>query len=288
MRRTGPVIYFLFFAWGFLIACYPLTAQQTFTAKSIEKNMAKVNDSLYAGRYEVSNKEYNIFLKEIAKKDSALFWSYRSDSAQWNGVLRPCEPPTSLRYHSHPAFANYPVVNITYESAGEYCRWLTEIYNNDAGRKFRKVIFTLPIDKEWTSAAQGGRANSIYPWSNYYLVNKKGFYMCNFKPVGDPYFVRDSLGDPIIINYTGDNDLHAAEFPPDKFFYTMKVNSFTPNDLGIFNTSGNAAEMILTPGYAMGGSWNSYGGEISTTSIKQYKYPSPEVGFRVFMKIIEP
>ena len=112
--------------------------------------------------------------------------------------------------------------------------------------------------------------------------------MCNFKEVGESHFVRDSLGNPMIVDYPGRLDLHSAEFPPEKtFFYTMKVKSFTPNDLGIYNTSGNAAEMIIKPGYAMGGSWNSYGGEINTKSTKQYPFPSPEVGFRVFMKIIE-
>ena len=83
------------------------------------------------------------------------------------------------------------------------------------------------------------------------------------------------------------NDIHAAEFPPEKTFYTMPVKSFEPNGIGLYNVCGNVAEMTVSAGYAMGGSWNSYGGEIYPTSIKQYTYPSAEVGFRVFMKIVE-
>jgi formylglycine-generating enzyme required for sulfatase activity len=257
------------------------------TARNIHKNLAKVTDSLYTGRCEVSNGEYNIFLKEIAKKDSALYWNYRSDSTKWFDIFQLGEPMTSLRYHSHPAFADYPVVNIKYEGAEAYCQWLTEIYNSDPKRKFRNVKFTLPAAKEWTAAAQGGHPEWKYPWGNYYLVNKRGYFMCNFKPVGDPFYVRDSMGDPKIVNYKGDPYLRTAEFPDYKVFYTMKVKSFSPNGFGIYNTSGNVAEMTLIRNYAMGGSWNNYGGEINSTSIKKYNYPAPEVGFRVFMKIIE-
>jgi len=260
------------------------------TAKTIQQAMAKVNDSLYVGKYEVSNLEYRHFLNEIATKDQSLTEKYKVDSIKWPDDLRYSEPMVTInqRYHRHPVFADYPVVNISYEAAIEYCKWLTELYNSDTKRKFRKVVFTLPLENEWTVAAQGGRSNSIFPWGQYYLVNKKGFYMCNFKPVGDPYIVKDSLGNPVIINYNGEANIHSAEFPPGKTFYTMNVRSFSPNDLGVYNMCGNVAEMTLKDGYAIGGSWNSYGGEINTKSIKQYQYPSPEVGFRVFMKIIEP
>lgn len=260
------------------------------TAKTIQQAMAKVNDSLYAGKYEISNLEYRNFLNELAIKDRSLAEEYKVDSTKWPDDLRYSEPmkTTNQKYHRHPAFSDYPVVNISYEAAIEYCKWLTVLYNSDSKRKFRKVVFTLPLKEEWTVAAQGGRSNSMFPWGHYYLVNRKGFYMCNFKPVGDSYIVRDSLGKPVIVNYNGETNIHSAEFPPGKIFYTMNVRSFSPNDLGIYNICGNAAEMTLTKGYAMGGSWNSYGGEINTKSIKQYTYPSTEVGFRIFMKIIEP
>jgi len=286
--RGQPLNRHFLFASIFLVFGHCTIAQKNLTARAIEKTMAKLNDTLYAGRYEVSNAEYNLFLNSIAKKDSALYWNYRSDSTKWIVVMQYCEPLTALWYHRHPAFADYPVVNISYEGAMAYCQWLTEIFNNDEKKKFKKVAFVLPVIKDWTFAAQGGKTGRMYPWGNWGMVNKKGMYLCNFKPVGDPYFVRDSLGNPVIVSYSGEAILHAAEFPVRGTFYTMKVKSFDPNDLGIYNSSGNAAEMTAIPGFAMGGSWNSYGGEIYTTSIKQYEYPSPEVGFRVFMKVIEP
>jgi len=269
----------LFLSSGIFLLVGTLTSFNTLpssepTAKTIQETMAKVNDSLYVCKYEVSNLDYRNFLGYLKTKDPVLAERYKADSTGWFQELRYCEPQTGRYYHRHPAFSDY--------------KSLTGLYNSDTKRKFRKVVFTLPLKEEWTIAAQGVRSNSIYPWGRYYLVNKKGFYMCNFKPVGDPYFVKDSLGNPVIVNYNGEANIHSAEFPQDKTFYTMKVRSFSPNDLGIYNMCGNAAEMTLTNGYAMGGSWNSYGGEITTKSIKQYSYPSPEVGFRVFMKIIDP
>jgi formylglycine-generating enzyme required for sulfatase activity len=255
-------------------------------AKEIEKNMARVNDTLYVHRYETSNKEYNIFLKELRAKDSAKWAACAMDSLRWNVPYVYCEPAFP-KYHRHPAFNDFPATNMPYEGAVAYCKWLTEKYNADSKRKFRKVEFVLPAKNEWILAAQGGHPKRLFPWGNYYLVNKKGFYMCNFKPVGDPYHVRDSLGEPMILGYNGVADIHAAEFPPEKTFYTMPVKSFEPNGIGLYNVCGNVAEMTVSAGYAMGGSWNSYGGEIYPTSIKQYNYPSAEVGFRVFMKIVE-
>jgi formylglycine-generating enzyme required for sulfatase activity len=259
--------------------------RKTFSAKNIETQMAKVNDTLYACRYETSNREYNTFLNELVAKDPALYGIYFMDSAQWNIVYSYGQPMT-LNYHRHPAFGNYPAVNMSYEGAIEYCKWLTSKYNADTKRKFRQVIFVLPLEEEWVSAAQGGHPGRVYPWSSYYLVNKKGMYMCNFNMLSDSLIISDSLGLPVF------DKIVEKEFNPSglngRAFYCVEVKSFFPNDFGIYNTSGNVAEMINTKDYAMGGSWKSYGGEVTTTSKKQYKQRSPEVGFRVFMKIIEP
>jgi formylglycine-generating enzyme required for sulfatase activity len=272
---------------GFSTSSY---SQKTIAAKVIEENMEKVNDSLYAHRYETSNRDYNVFLKELRAKDSVTWAVCAMDSVRWTMIPYAYgEPlwPRHVQYTGHPAFSEHPATNMRYEGAVEYCNWLTSKYNADPKRKFKKVVFLLPSKKEWIDAAHGGHPDWMFPWGNYYMVNKKGFFMCNFKPVDEPYFVRDSLGEAKIVGYDGSRQLHGAEFPEEKGFYTMKVKSFTANEFGLYNVCGNAAEMITDKGSAMGGSWNSYAGEITPRSIKRYPDPSPEVGFRVFMKIIE-
>ena len=51
--------------------------------------------------------------------------------------------------------------------------------------------------------------------------------------------------------------------------------------------SGNAAEMVVENGIAKGGSFNDIGDEVKIGSIKRYNQPSPEIGFRPLMEILE-
>ena len=69
--------------------------------------------------------------------------------------------------------------------------------------------------------------------------------------------------------------------------FSVKAESYFPNDLGMYCISGNVAEMVSTPGISKGGSWQEipYYGQIPT--VKKQEAPSPSLGFRVFMEVIE-
>jgi formylglycine-generating enzyme required for sulfatase activity len=172
-----------------------------------------------------------------------------------------------------------------------YCKWLTERYNKAPDRKFKRIIFTLPTEAEWELAARGRLPNSIFPWgTNSMRETRKGswqgMFLANFKR-GGTMVVADINGDPV---FTENNINWLAESGPminDRAFYTAPVNSFFPNNLGIYNQGGNAAEMTMQKGLTKGGSWNSFGGELRIAWHLFFHNPSPEVGFRVFMKIEE-
>jgi formylglycine-generating enzyme required for sulfatase activity len=252
-------------------------------AKTIDKKLARVSDSLYAYKYETTNGEYNIFLSELKKTDPSLYDKCIVDSANW--PLRYGEP-MRIYYHRHPAYTHYPVLNITYESAQEYCRWLTHLYNNDIKREFQKVQFVLPTEEQWMRAAEAGRSQAIFPWGNYYLRNKNGQFMCNFKHINEASVYRDKNGQPAIAD-TAAFSMAITGGLNETVYYTANVHSYYPNDFGIYNMCGNVAEMILEKGLTKGGSWNSYGGEIAIRNIGKYSGASPETGFRVFMRVIE-
>jgi formylglycine-generating enzyme required for sulfatase activity len=251
-------------------------------ARLIDKNIARVTDSLYAYKYETSNREYNSFLSDLQKNNPGIYSKCLPDTLGWRTILSYCEPMVEY-YHRHPAYANYPAVNISYEAAIEYCKWLTDLYNNDPKREFKKVMFTLPTVAEWITAAKGGKQKFTFPWGTAHMRNKQGLYLANFKRLNESFVVSDNNGHPVF----SDSLTGIAGGLNDRAFYTAEVKSFYPNGFGLFNMSGNVAEMTLEKGISKGGSFNSYGGEIRIDAVKKYEESSPEIGFRVFMKITE-
>lgn len=134
--------------------------------------------------------------------------------------------PMTKQYFSHPAFGNYPVVGITWKQAMAFCNWRSLIQNTflDKNNIANDGNYRLPTEAEWEYAARGGLKNSMYPWGNYYLRNKKGCLMANFKPGRGNYM-------------------------EDGGFYTVSVSSFYPNNFGLYNMSGNVAEWTSSQYY---------------------------------------
>ena len=119
----------------------------------------------------------------------------------------------------------------------------------------------------------------MFPWGNYYLRNKKGEPMCNFKKVNDGSIYRNrQTGKPEIAEFKGAGDTK---------YYTATVKSFIPNDYGLYNMCGNAAEMVEEKGKAAGGSWNDFGGDIHIRAEANYSMSSPTVGFRPLIVVKE-
>lgn len=127
--------------------------------------------------------------------------------------------PQTKRYFSHPAFNNYPVVGVNWKQATAFCEWRTHYLNSflESKKRATESDFRLPTEAEWEYAARGGRSQSMFPWGNYYLRNKKGCLLANFKP-------------------------GRGNYPEDGGFYTVRADAYWPNDFGLYNMSGNVAE----------------------------------------------
>ena len=139
--------------------------------------------------------------------------------------------PMAKRYFSHPSFGNYPVVGVNWKQAVAFCAWRTHYLNayNEKKKYAQESDFRLPSEAEWEYAARGGRTQSMYPWGNYYLRNKKGCLLANFKP-------------------------GRGNYPEDGGFYTVRADAYWPNDFGLYNMAGNVAEW--TGSYFYEGSYN--------------------------------
>lgn len=250
--------------------------------KTIEKSLAKISDSLYAGKYEVSNSLYRFFENDLKKnnKTEALKISM-VDTLNWRDKLAFNDPYVDY-YYSHPAYKDFPVVNISYEAAVIFCDWLTIKYNESPKRKFRKVLFRLPTSKEWTKAARCEETSVTYPWGTKLLY--KGKNACNFKSFGDERitFRKDLNIYEIVKNPYGKGFEISASAD-----ITAPVKSYLPNKFGLYNVCGNVAEMIAEKGKTRGGGWKDPGWDVRIDAVGTYEKSATDIGFRYFMQVLE-
>jgi formylglycine-generating enzyme required for sulfatase activity len=221
----------------------------------VKHDFIKIDNNLFTSRHEVTNAEYNEFLKSLLNEQQ---WDEHAlciyDSTQWLKKLSNAETkPLALSYHSNKRYDNYPIVNITADGAYGYCRWLTEKYNNNPKRKYKKVIFRLPSEQEWMKMIANDTKNSTH--NNYNIKTK-----------------NQSNG---IYDHVSDGGL-----------FTTASSQYKPNNKGVFDVIGNVAE-ITAEGYLKGGSWDNELAECSSEKRQNYNLPDPRVGFRIFMEIIE-
>jgi len=98
-----------------------------------------------------------------------------------------------------------PVENITWFEAVKYCDWLTEQERN-AGRMPEGYVYRLPSEAEWEFAARGGSKSRNYKYAGSNSLDSVG------------WFVSNSAS------------------------HTYPVGRKAPNELGLYDMSGNVAE----------------------------------------------
>jgi len=127
--------------------------------------------------------------------------------------------PWTEKYFWHPGFAEYPVVGVNWKQATAFCIWRTQLLNNFLRSKGEPEVmaYRLPSEAEWEYASRGNLENSIYPWGGLYTRNDKGCFLANFKPL-------------------------RGRYSDDGGARTMSVASYAPNDFGLYDMAGNAAE----------------------------------------------
>ena len=241
--------------------------------------------SFYMSKYEISNLQYRNFFNEVVPGlATEEIKKIICDSSGWNNRPLSYGEPMIKYYYNHPTYNNYPVVNISIDGATKYCEWLQQKIQKD-NPEFT-IEIKIPSKQQWIWAAMGGRSRAIFPWGNYYLRNKKGEPMCNFRRVDDGAIYRNrTTGKAEVADRYSHNDY--AGSLSDRFFYTTTVKSFYPNDFGLYNMCGNAAEMVSERDICVGGSWNDYGGDVHIRSYTTFGTSAPTVGFRPIIIVKE-
>ena len=186
---------------------------------------SEVFDLKEAAKRENAGKARSQFIvkKDVRIYPDTLVW-IRDFSYSYN-------EPMTKRYFAHPSFDNYPVVGVNWLQASAFSEWRTHYLNSYLISKNRvqESDFRLPTEAQWEYAARGGRSQSMFPWGNYYLRNKKGCLLANFKP-------------------------GRGNYPEDGGFYTDRADAYWPNDFGLYCMSGNVAEWTSSIYYE--GSYN--------------------------------
>lgn len=236
---------------------------------------------------EVTHSEYNRFLAAVRSVNQSQVIPFLPDSAEWLNTKNPGGEALRDYYGWHPAYKNYPVVNITHMAAIAYCEWLTQEYNAINARGagvFKKIRVRLPTEEEWQTAARGllnetaknfqttEPKNLVLPWTDYPYWNfpdAKGKFRANTK------FETGAENTGFVYSLDG-------------FTYTGPVKSYRPTDGGFYDLIGNVAEMVAEPGLAKGGSWDHTITECFIDNHISYSRPSPRLGFRVLLEIVEP
>jgi len=240
-----------------------------------EKGKVISVQAFYIKKTEVTDKEYREFLNDLKTRENKNEYKIAlPDTNQWKKVPG---IGTSMRefYFSHPAYDNYPVVNITRAGAMLYCKWLTEKFN----KKLKNIGYygqvRLPLQDEWIIAAMAGDTAAVYPWKGNETVNKKGEYYCNF---------NHSNTDNKINKSSKGSTLYAP----------VVVKHYKPNAYGIYDMAGNVAEMVtIDTNYryfkTKGGSFNDNEKYIKIKGDDPYdgiSDASPFIGFRPLMTYI--
>lgn len=228
---------------------------------------------------EVTNGNYREYLRHLQHSGSTqAYLEALPDTTKWNSKNHSHQAFVNY-YFRHPAYTDYPVVNITKQQAEKYCEWISSIWQKNTGNS--NVFFRLPIRAEFLRAANGNALNRPYAWNGPYIRDDKGLYLCNHLSLDNRYISRDTT--------TG--ELKVLEWNPDQDAQTVDITapsiSYPANEYGLYNLNGNVAEMVSDAQIAVGGSWYSPGYDVRNQSIMPFREASPFVGFRPVMVFVE-
>jgi len=222
---------------------------------------------------EVSNEAYYRFVQDIVvQKKNEYLDTIVAGKVDWaTELFGEVNREVEIKYDER----RLPVVNVSHRAAELYAQWLGEVDNDDPKRKDgKKVRFRLPTEEELIYASLGGKNYSPYPWGGYYYFNAKGCFLANFRTfdLSDEERAKVEAARATDKKGLGCKSEALLLVPTDAYF---------PNDYGLYNLVGNAAEMIDKPGKTFGGSWLDSPEESKIGQSIQRASPHPSTGFRL-------
>lgn len=176
---------------------------------------------------------------------------------------------------------DHPVVNVTWNDAIAFCKWLTDKEQKE-GLLAPGQTYRLPTDLEWSEAVGLSAETGKTP-------EKRDMDVPGVYPWGTQWPPPQGVG-----NYTGeetDSDV-AIKGYDDGYSWTSPVGTFKPNKYGLYDMGGNAWEWCMDwwndehkTRVLRGASWYNGGLQLSLlSSCREYAKPdftTDNYGFRV-------
>lgn len=233
-------------------------------------------------RSEIDRKLENSLGMKFVPVDNALFSIWLTRVQDFEAFANATGfKGTSWKQPGYKQGPDHPVVNVTWNDAMAFCKWLTE-KERKAGLLAADQAYRLPTDIEWSKAVglsgESGRTPEvrdmdvpdIYPWGTQWPP-----------PQGAGNYTGEETGSDVSIK--GYDDGYA---------WTSPVGSFTPNKYGLFDMGGNAWEWCMDWWNAAekakvlrGASWYNGGLKLSLLSSCRLQsapdFTTDNFGFRV-------
>ena len=184
----------------------------------------------------------------------------------------------NVEYQGHKQGPDHPVVNVSWEDAQAFCRWLSQ----KEGKNYR-----LPTDHEWSLAvgigdredanaspkAKDMKIKGIYPWGTAWPP-----------PPGAGNYAGEEVNYILSKVIKGYRDNHPTTSP---------VGSYAANPLGIFDLGGNVWEWCedefdsaSSSRVLRGASWGNYVPDLLLSSFRSNVVPTLRYnyyGYRVVL-----
>ncbi|MCZ2074112.1 MAG: SUMF1/EgtB/PvdO family nonheme iron enzyme [Bryobacterales bacterium] len=202
------------------------------------QHTVKISSDYWIGQFPVTNEQYDLFVQFQNGKHPVSDWKNKKD---------------------------HPVVNVSWNDAQAYCKWLNDTHGNELPQGF---VFRLPTEAEWEKAARG-EFGFEWPWGNEFDENK-----CNSREGGKGGTTPVGAYSP-----AGDSPYGAADMVGNVWEWTQSLYKPYP----YIATDGREDLKAIGERVLRGGSWSDYQ-IIARASGRSYLLPIFQwlnYGFRV-------
>lgn len=181
----------------------------------------RITRPFYMGRHLVTLGQFRRFVaaagfQSESEQDGTGGWGYNPNhNDPENGSFEGRDPKYSWRDPGFPQGDDHPVLNVTWNDAVEFCRWLSATEG---------ATYRLPTEAEWEYACRAGTTTRFFSGDDPEgLLAAAKLYDEDTRevfPEWSPYALRGRSG----------------------FVFTAPVGSFQPNAFGLYDMHGNAWE----------------------------------------------